>query len=106
MEDNMIIPNELKVGNFIYNVEVTNEPILHEGMLCHGICDSENQLIQLSSDLSEQNKERVFLHELLHSIQFDRSIDLGEECEYIIDEFAKGLHAVINDNIGVFNSVE
>ena len=102
----MRIPNKLKVGNFIYDVEVTNEPILYEGMLCNGICDSENQLIQLSSDLSEQNKERVFLHELLHSIQFDRSIDLGEECEYIIDEFTKGLHAVINDNMGIFSNIK
>ena len=86
----------------MYDVQITDYPILHEGMLCKGICDSENQVIQLASDLTEQNLERVWLHELLHAIQMDRSLDLGEQTEIIIDEMAKGLHQVINDNLGIF----
>lgn len=98
----MRIPEKVKVGNFMYDVQITDYPILHEGMLCQGICDSENQMIQLASDLTEQNLERVWLHELLHAIQMDRSLDLGEQTEIIIDEMAKGLHQVINDNLGIF----
>ena len=32
----------------------------------------------------------------------DRCLDLGEDAELIIDEMAKGLHQVINDNLGLF----
>ena len=98
----MRIPEKIKVGNFIYDVEITNYPIICEGLVCQGLCDSENQKLYLSSDLTKQNLERVFIHELLHSIQMDRCLDLGEDTELIIDEMAKGLHQVINDNLGLF----
>lgn len=98
----MRIPEKLKVGNFIYDIEITDYPIIHEGLLCGGLCEPNNQKIYLSSDLTKQNLERVFIHELLHSIQMDRCLDLGEDTELIIDEMAKGLHQVINDNLGLF----
>lgn len=102
----MRIPEKIKIGNFVYDVEVTDYPILHEGMLCQGLCDSENQMIQLAADLTKQNMERVFLHELIHAIHMDRGLDLGEQTEVIVDELAKGLHQVINDNTGLFSTIK
>ena len=43
----MRIPEKIKVGNFIYDVEITNYPIIYEGLVCQGLCDSENQKLYL-----------------------------------------------------------
>ena len=97
-EDNSVY---LSVLAKLYSLFFTN-PHQKIFIINNFLCDSENQKLYLSSDLTKQNLERVFIHELLHSIQMDRCLDLGEDAELIIDEMAKGLHQVINDNLGLF----
>lgn len=98
----MIIPDSVKVGNFIYEVDVTDEVITFDNMVCNGLCDSHVQSIKLDNKLTQQNKERVFLHELVHAICFDKELDFGEETETVVDALAKGLHGVIVDNPSLF----
>ena len=80
----MIIPSDVKVGNFVYTVDVTDE------------------VITLDNKLTQQNKERVFLHELVHAICFDKELHFGEDTENVVDALAKGLHGVIIDNPNLF----
>lgn len=94
----MIIPKNVKVGNFVYTVEVTEDPILLDYQVCSGICDNHNQLIQIDAGLTEQNKERVFLHELIHAMCMDKELHFGDETEHVVDNLAKSLHGIILDN--------
>ena len=98
----MIIPEEVKVGNFVYAVEVTDEVITLDNMVCSGLCDSHTQTITLDNKLTQQNKERVFLHELIHAICFDKELHFGEDTENVVDSLAKGLHGIIIDNPNLF----
>lgn len=98
----MLIPISLKVGNFIYEVEETDDVITLDNLVCQGICDGGNQQIRIDNKLTQQSKERVFLHELVHAICFDRELDFAEETENVVDALAKGLHGVIIDNPGLF----
>lgn len=98
----MIIPREVKVGNFVYDVEITDEPILLDYQVCMGICDSQNQVIRIDENLTGQNKERVFLHELFHAMTVDKELDFGEDTEHVIDTLAKSLHGVLVDNPMLF----
>lgn len=94
----MIIPFNVKVGNFIYEVDETDEVITLDNMVCQGLCDSGNQQIKIDNKLTQQSKERVFLHELVHAICFDKELDFGDETENVVDALAKGIHGVIIDN--------
>lgn len=98
----MIIPVSVKVGNFIYDVDETNEVITLDNLVCSGLCDSHIQEIKIDNKLTQQNKERVFLHELIHAICFDKELHFGEETENVVDALAKGLHGVIIDNPNLF----
>ena len=98
----MIIPSDVKVGNFVYTVDVTDEVITLDNMVCSGLCDSHTQTITLDNKLTQQNKERVFLHELVHAICFDKELHFGEATENVVDALAKGLHGVIIDNPNLF----
>ncbi|MGL5718010.1 MAG: hypothetical protein ACRCX2_33715 [Paraclostridium sp.] len=98
----MIIPVNVKVGNFVYGVDETDEIITFEGLVAQGLCDSGNQQIKIDNKLTQQSKERVFLHELVHAICFDKELDFEGETEYVVDALAKGLHGVIIDNPNLF----
>lgn len=102
----MIIPKNVKVGNFIYDVQITEEPILLDFQVCSGLCDSHNQIIKIDANLTQQNKERVFLHELLHCMAIDKELEFGEETEHVIDSLAKSLHGILVDNKMLFMNEE
>lgn len=102
----MLIPQYVKVGNFIYDVKESEEPLILDNLVCDGLCDSYEQIIQLNAKLNHQSKERVFLHELIHAIVFDKELDFGENLEYVVDSLAKGLHSVIVDNYNIFAEID
>lgn len=95
----MIIQNNtIRIGNFDYTVDFTDEPIILGNQLCYGICDVENQLIQIDSKMTEQNKERVIFHEVFHGLAEFLGLDFGEDNEHVIDSLARGIMQLRKDN--------
>ena len=102
----MIIPKKVKIFNYDYDIKVVEEPIIHQGQLCLGLCDGMEQEILLSADLNQQSLETTLIHEVLHTAQFHYNMDLGENAEEIIDNFAHLVHAIIKDNPLMFITEE
>lgn len=99
----MNIPEVVRIGSCYYDVEFTNEVMTLNKVEVSGIIDYNNHVIQLSSSIGDvQQQEQTFLHEVVHGIARDRSLDLGENEEMIVDEISKGLHQVILDNPRMF----
>ena len=99
----MNIPEVVRIGSCYYDVEFTNEVMTLNKVEVSGIIDYNNHVIQLRSSIGDvQQQEQTFLHEVVHGIVRDRSLDLGENEEMIVDEISKGLHQVILDNPRMF----
>ena len=100
----MNIPCTVRIGSMDYKVELTEEVILLNHQECKGIIEFGEHEIRINSVLQDkQGQEQTFLHEVIHGIVAERSLDLEEaDEETIVDEIAKGLHQVIRDNPEIF----
>ena len=99
----MNIPGVIRIGSCYYDVEFTDETLTVDGTEVMGLIEYHNHLIKIRTKLGDiQQQEQTFLHELVHGIARDRSLDLGENEEMIVDEISKGLHQVILDNPRMF----
>lgn len=104
----MNIPNYVRIGSNYYDIEFTDEPLIIDGRVCMGIIEYYNHVIKIGNNFGdEQQKEQTLLHEIVHGIIDDRSINFKEDSEeFIVDKIAKGLHQVILDNPHMFLEVE
>jgi len=100
----MIIPEVVRIGSCDYEVILTDKVTLKESHQCYGHIDWEHHVIEIDKTLQDvQGLEHTFLHELVHGIVYERSLDLeNSDEETIADELAKGLHQVIRDNPEMF----
>lgn len=104
----MNIPECVRIGSNYYEVELTDEPLILDNIVCRGLIEHYNHVISISTNFGDiQQQEQTFLHEIVHGIVNERSINLKEDDEeFIVDEIAKGLHQVILDNPHMFLNFE
>jgi len=69
----------------------------------YGECNDEQQLIKIRTDISDENKKDVLLHEVIHAIDFAMSTELTERQVHAI---ATGLLAVFLDNSDFWSSYD
>lgn len=107
----MKIPNKVRVGSVDYTVNSKDERQILNSQQCYGMIDYVYHTIDLDNGIQDNQKlEITFLHELVHAIFSERSVDLvylglcNEQMETVVDELAKGLHQVIRDNPSIFCS--
>ncbi|GEM_PF-796903 len=102
----MNIPNKVRIGSADYEVKQEDETITINSVQCKGMIDYEYHEIKIDTSIQDkQGMEQTFLHELVHGIVRERSLDLqNSDDETIVDEIAMGLHQVIRDNIKIFCS--
>jgi len=99
----MNIPGVVRIGSCYYDVEFTNDTLTVDGREVMGVIEYYNHVIRIKMGMGDvQQQEQTLLHELVHGIARDRSLDLGENEETIVDEISKGLHQVILDNPRMF----
>lgn len=95
----MNIPEKLKVGALTYEVKVDDFPSLtadnNGGMVLYVPLQ-----IYIRNDLAQEFKERVFLHEMFHTMFNEMGVK--EHNEELIDGLAGCLHAIIKNNNGIF----
>jgi len=92
----MKIPSKIKIGGIIYKVNIINptEPPLNknhaDGQLNFATCE-----IFLDKKLDNQMMTQVFLHEILHGIEYNNDMSSSES---YIQTMASGLFGVLKDN--------
>lgn len=98
----MKIPNKIKIGGIIYEVQKVDSCVV-DGMECFGSISSSKQLIELVSDMEEGIAQSVLIHEILHGV-FDfmgiaRPVDEEED---LVERISTALHMIIIDNPEMF----
>ncbi|WP_023976321.1 hypothetical protein [Clostridium beijerinckii] len=100
----MNIPDKVRIGSIDYEVIIEDNTIVLDAVQCKGKINFEFHKIIIDSSIQDkQGQEQTFLHELVHGIVEERSLDLKQDDEEtIIDGIAIGLHQVIRDNPDIF----
>lgn len=100
----MNIPEKIRIGSSDYSVVLTDENLVCNGQESYGWIDYNYHLIKINKNIQDkQGQEKTLLHELIHGIVRERSLDVANSNEEIIvEEIAMGLHQVIRDNPNMF----
>jgi len=98
------IPTKVNIGGTTYKVKKVKGLTINNGPVW-GYCDYKNHVIAVETDISNDVQEQAFLHECVHAINDVWGIDKDEDVdEGRVDRMAHGLHALINQNKGVFKA--
>ena len=97
----MQIPGKIKIGGFMVDVEFVNN--LMTDWQHSGEYHPRTQTIKIDKDCSEQEREEVFIHEVLEAIKAIYDIPLEHRDLTLI---ATVLHQIIKDNPEIFRGAE
>ena len=86
----MIIPKKLKIGGHKFTVDCSKQL---DNVL--GDTDYSKNLIRISKDLPQDQKESVLIHEIFHAMNSTVSDGFGH---VLIDSFAEQFYQVLKDN--------
>lgn len=97
----MTIPEKVKILGFEWTIK-TDKHVANEGQ-CYGSTHHSSQTIFLEPDLSQQHREQVFLHEMLHAIFWQMGLGKEDKIppgleEKIVSALSSGLYVVLKDN--------
>lgn len=93
----MKLPKSVRIGGVEFNVVVA--PRLNDGrMLLAGQIRHMNCEIAIAEDCSHEYQCLSLWHEIMHGIEEQAQLDLGENQERIIEAFARGVYQVLQDN--------
>ena len=95
----MKIPEKIRIGGVEFAVVV--EPRLNDGqrMLAGQIRHMECQ-IAIAEESSHEYRCLSMWHEIMHGIEAQAQLDLGDQQEKVIEAFARGVYQVLQDNGG------
>lgn len=97
----MKIPKKVKLGGYTYSVKY-KKGLEIDGDKCMGCIQLTDQNILIDPDYSQQTQEKAFIHELVHAIAYTHGVKWGSKDEEFTDKVANGIHALINQNKGMF----
>lgn len=93
----MKLPERIRIGGVEFSIVI--EPRLNDGrallagQIRHMVCE-----ISIAEDCSHEYKCLTLWHEIMHGIEEQAQLDLGENQERIIEAFARGVYQVLQDN--------
>ena len=93
----MKLPNSIRICGVEFEVIV--EPRLNDGerMLAGQIRHMDCQIC-VNDESSHEYKCLSLWHEIMHGIEEQAQLDLGENREKIVEAFARGVYQVLQDN--------
>ena len=95
----MKIPGKIRIGGVEFDVLIESRLNDGEKMLAGQIRYMDCQ-IALTAESSHEYQCLSLWHEIMHGIEQQAQLDLGEEQERIIEAFARGVYQVLQDNGG------
>ena len=95
-----MLPDKITIGCFDYKVVETDDPIIVDGNACRGSIDFNDNIIRIKkSGMSDQVKEQVFWHEVVHGILEYRTTSVANNSEEsIVEEISRGIYAIMKQN--------
>lgn len=93
----MKIPEKVRIGGIEYQVVLENRLNDGEKMLAGQIRYMTGE-IAIDSVLGYEQRCLTLWHEIMHGIEDEMQLRLGDEQERIIDAFARGVYQVLQDN--------
>jgi ferredoxin len=94
------IPDKVKIGYKDFKVNMVEDHVIDEGMICYGNIEYDKGNINISTLHSEDQQKCIFIHECLHGI--DDVFEIGLD-EAQVRKIAKGICAFIRDNPDLFS---
>jgi hypothetical protein len=92
----MSIPSTVKVGGVTYDIEFKEYIEINGDRNYSGCCDYQNTTIEICNDLSDERKQEVYAHELMHAIFYESGYQ--EQDEDMINRLGLVLNQVLSDN--------
>jgi len=77
----------VQVGPHLYEITLTDEPIIFKGKDCRGLCDPIKLSILIKASLQPSRRLEVFFHELAHAWQ--RELDIDRRNRHDEESFAR-----------------
>lgn len=93
----MKIPEKVRIGGVEFDVVIESRLNDGEKMLAGQIRYMDCQ-IAVTEESSHEYQCLSLWHEIMHGIEQQAQLDLGEEQERIIEAFARGVYQVLQDN--------
>lgn len=94
----MNIPEKVKIGGFIYNVERPDGSFVDaSGAALDGDHRFAQKTIRVGTSGCGDYQDLIFIHEVCHAI-ISCYVSAGEQDENFVEQFAKGLYQVLVDN--------
>ena len=101
----MKIPESIRIGGVEYGIG--REFRLHDGQtLLAGQIRHMDCCILIAEDCSQEYACLTLWHEIMHGIETQMQLDLGNDRERIIEAFARGVYQVLQDNGKRFFDIE
>jgi hypothetical protein len=98
----MKIPSTVKIGWRIYKIEMVEERRDEKGNLLNGEIDFTNHIIYIDKNISEDEKEVTFLHEVRHGIFYGQGHLKWSENEELVSAVSEGSLQLMKDNPKLF----
>ena len=95
----MKIPEKVRIGGVEFDVRT--ESGLNDGQrLLAGQIRHMDCQIAIAEESSHEYKCLTLWHEIMHGIEDQAQLELGEQRERVIEAFARGVYQVLQDNGG------
>lgn len=91
-----MIVKSVKIGQVNYYVKEKNFIDIDGDRNYQGCCDYPNTEISILSDISDERKNDVLIHEVTHAIFYEAGFE--EQDEDMVNRLAKVLHQLIKEN--------
>ncbi|WP_206460231.1 hypothetical protein [Anaerovorax sp. IOR16] len=99
----MNIPKKVKIGGSEYVVEWVNRPCESNSCVQGEISYTDTKIrIKNDEGFSQDYKDYIFIHEVLHGLMFHAGLDQDDET--VIRTLSFAIHAFIKDNPEIFNA--
>ena len=95
----MKLPKSIRIGGVEFDVIVEHRLNDGRNLLAGQIRHMDCQ-IAVADECSHEYKCLSLWHEIMHGIEEQAQLDLGENRERIIEAFARGVYQVLQDNGG------
>ncbi|MBQ8299557.1 MAG: hypothetical protein IJX99_06895 [Clostridia bacterium] len=98
----MMNQKKLKIGYKEYEI-VRKDEVIDLPNECYGKIDYDNEIIEISTKYSQNQRNATFLHEMFHGIfaKLDRD-DLRND-EVVVNQLATELYMIIKENPHIFS---
>jgi len=91
------IPKTIKIGHLTFNIIIMKEEAANE-LALNGDCNYDKGRIRLCPTLRGTRLIEVLIHEILHAIYKQRSLEEGDNEERIVMCISIGITAILKDN--------